>query len=166
MPIFIAINLIISLLIQTSSPYLKLLTSPLFLNIGIACVAVSIFAALIKKISFKIWYDLFAVGALLIWFADWHILFQDDAPMFYFFPLYFCFLTAFVSIFFINQREYIDEDTLYYMKYLASMGRFHTGFLMFGILVSLQLKNHFLIYPIIMTLFIIKYTLTSCLETR
>ena len=164
MPLFIATNLIISLMQQTASPYLQWLLTAFFLYSGIGLTGLSLLFAASNKISYKIWYDLFAVGAVLIWFTDWHSEYSNQAPMFYYFPLFFCFFAAFARIFFINQRHRIDADSIAYMQVLANTGWLHAGVLMCLVLLSLLLKTHFLLFPIAIILFILRYTLARCLD--
>lgn len=165
MPLFIILNLSLSFLQQTDSVYLELFTTNRTVFVGLTITVLGLIIALMKLRNFKIWYDLVASGVLLIWFADWYGQFQDDAPMFFFFPLYFCFLTVFVTFFFINQREQIDEESLRYLKSISNVTALHIAIIIF-LFISLLLKNHFLLFPISMSFFILRFTLISCIEGR
>ncbi len=146
------------------------MASPITLYVGFGFILCSAIAALSKRIHFTYSYDGFATGALLAWFSYWYQLFKNDAPMFYFFPLYFALLTAGVTLFFLRQDDWIDQESLKVMQRLANMLSFHPGVFAAAVLLSLEAHSHFLLFPIMMTLFILRYTficyLTKHLETR
>jgi len=164
MPLFIALSLAFSFIVQNVSPLQSLLDSQIANYIGIALAAGSIAGIILKKLMAKIWYDVFASGALLAWFSYWKPLFNDDSPIFFFYPLYFAFMTAFVSLVFIQRFQVIDYATFRYMKSVIDKNKLPSWFLMTGVLVSLALHQHFLLFPIMMTLLIIRFALTSCFE--
>ncbi len=162
MPAFITLSILLSYLVQTESPYLALLVTPITIYSGLTGIAVSIIGALVKKNVYPVWYDLFATAALLIWFSYWQPFFRNDAPMFYLFPLYFAFLTAMVSLLFINKRERFDQESIDHLKYFDEMGRFHPGWVISGVLAAILLPGQYLLFPIGMSLLIIRYTLSCC----
>ena len=116
-----------------------------------------------KRIHVSYAYDGFATGALLVWFPYWYPLFKKDAPMFYFFPLYFVLLTAGVTLLFLRRDDWVDQESLKSMLHFSNKLRFHPGIIASTVLISLEIHNHFLIFPITMTLFIMRYTFTCYL---
>jgi hypothetical protein len=164
MPFFIALSLAFSFIVQSTNPLQSLLSSSTFNYIGIALTAGSIVGMLLKKLPVKIWYDIFASGALLAWFGYWKPLFYDDSPIFFFYPLYFAFMAAFVSLFFIQKCQVIDYETFCYMKSFSDGNKLPPWLVMTGVLVSLALHQHYLLFPIMMTLLIIRFALASCIE--
>lgn len=163
---FIALSLILSFMVQTASPLQSILITPLFIYSGMALAMLSIFKILSKKISAKIWYDIFASSILLAWFAYWKPIFNEDSPIFFLYPLYFAFITAFVSLFFIGQRHAIDHETLRQMRIFSDKSRLQPWILMLCVIASLGLQQHYLLYPITMTLLILRFALSSCLEAN
>ncbi|MFA6052547.1 MAG: hypothetical protein WC762_08140 [Methylobacter sp.] len=166
MPFFIALSLALSFTVQTASPLQHILISPFFIYTGMALAMLSIFKILSRKTPAKIWYDIFASSMLLVWFAYWKPIFNEDSPIFFLYPLYFAFITAFVSLFFIGQRHTIDYETLRQMRYFSDKSRLQPWILMLCVIASLGLQEHFLLYPITMTLFILRFALSSCLEAN
>lgn len=164
MPLFITFSLILSYLAHTQSPYQDVFTSEITLYLGVTCIFISLSGAFMHLLNSNIWYDLFAMGTLLTWFAYWHPFFSDETPMFYMFPLYFAFLTALVHILFISKRDRFDQESIEHMQYFSKMGRFHPGLIVSAILISLLLMKHYLLYPVLMGIFILRYTMTRCLE--
>lgn len=164
MPFFIALSLALSFMVQTANPLQHILISPLFIYTGMALSVLSIFKILSRKTPARIWYDVFASSMLLAWFAYWKPIFNEDSPIFFLYPLYFAFITAFVSLFFIGQRHTIDYETLRQMRYFSDKSRLQPWILMLCVIASLGLQEHFLLYPITMTLFILRFALSSCLE--
>lgn len=162
MPIFILFSLTISLLQQINSSYLLYFKTDLMLYLGITSLLLSFIATLTAYLKHHIRYDLFAAGALLVWYGSWVDYFPQQAPMFYFFPLYFCLITTFVTIFIIYPHDNFDEDTIALMHVVDKLGILRPGVIMVLVIISLQLKTQFLLYPITMTLLIISFTLTSC----
>jgi hypothetical protein len=94
------------------------------------------------------------------------MLFNKDSPIFFFFPLYFAFMTAFVSLFFINQRHKIDYETLRLMQSLSEMKGLQPWLVMSCVLVTLEFQKHYLLFPVMMTLLIMRFALSSCLEQK
>ncbi|MEF3075733.1 hypothetical protein V2P20_11925 [Methylobacter sp. Wu1] len=164
MPLFISLSLAFSFIVQSASPLQSLLESTTFNYTGITLAVCSIAGIVLKKLPPKICYDVFASGALLAWFSHWKPLFNDDSPIFFFYPLYFAFMMAFVSLFFIQRPQVIDYDTFRYIKYVSRKYKLPPWLVMAGVLVSLALHQHFLLFPIMMTLLIIRFALTSYLE--
>jgi hypothetical protein len=113
-----------------------------------------------------IWYDIFSSSTLIVWFAYWKPLFKDDSPVFFFYPLYFALMTAFVSLFFIGQRHKIDDESFRLMLSLSKKNISQPWVVMLCVLGSLELQQHFMLYPTLMTLLIMRFALASCLEGR
>lgn len=161
---FIAVNLVLAFLVQTQNPYLQSLSMTYPLYTGLALLVCACIAAASKKFSFRISHELFAIGCLLIWFAYWRQFYRSDAPMFYFFPLYFALLTAILSLLFINRRERFDDESMMHLQHLAESTSFQPFLTVFFLLASILLYGHFLLFATAMTLFLIRYTVISCLE--
>ncbi|MGZ8241476.1 MAG: hypothetical protein ACXWTK_08150 [Methylobacter sp.] len=166
MPFFIIISLILSFSGQSASSLQNLLISPLFIYIGAGVAILSIAGVIFKKLPTKIAYDIFAGSTLLVWFAYWKMLFNKDSPIFFFFPLYFAFMTAFVSLFIINQRHKIDYETFRLMQSLSEMKGLQPWLVMSCVLVTLEFQKHYLLFPVMMTLLIMRFALSSCLEQK
>jgi hypothetical protein len=162
--VFILLSLALGYLVQTSNPLAKQLENPLFLYLGIGGALLAIAGALFKKRHFTIWYDLFASCVLFAWFAYWKTQFQDDSPMFFFFPVYFAAMSAFISLAFIGQCERLDDETLYYMRRLAEQKGLQSWVIMLGTLGSLQLLDHYLVFPVLITLLLMRFALDCCVE--
>ena len=166
MPLFIALSLVLCFLAQTASPLQDSLVTPLLIYISLAVAIIGIFGSLFKKWSSIIWYDIFSSGTLLVWFAYWKPLFKDDSPIFFYYPVYFALMTAFVTLFLIGQRHKIDDESFRLMQVLAKKSIIQPWVVMLCVLGSLGLQQHFMLYPVMMTLLIMRFTLASCLEGR
>ena len=166
MPLFIALSLALCFMVQTGSSLQNVLVSPLLIYIGLAVAIISIFGSLFKKLRALIWYDIFSGSTLMVWFAYWKPLFKDDSPVFFFYPLYFALMTAFVSLFLIGQRHKIDDESFRLMLSLSKKNIIQPWVLMLCVLGSLELQQHFMLYPTLMTLLIMRFALASCLEGR
>lgn len=164
MPLFIVFSLCLSYLVQVSSPIQTILVSPIAINSGLVLGAVSIIGIFFKKIKENICYDLFACSALLIWFASWKPLFNDQSPIFFFFPLYFALITAFASLILIGGRQQIDRQTHSYMNAFIEKSGMKPWILMILILGSLRLQHHFMLFPVLMTLLLVRFTLSECVQ--
>jgi hypothetical protein len=141
-----------------------MLSAPLLIDISLGVAITSILGSVFKKQWILIWYDIFSSSTLLMWFAYWKPLFKDDSPIFFFYPLYFALVTAFVSLFFIGQRHKIDEESFRFMRSYSKKNLLQPWVLMVCVLGSLGLQQNFMLYPVMMTLLIIRFALTSCME--
>ncbi len=166
MPLFIVFSLALCFMVQNAGSLQSLLISPLLIDISLGVAIISILGSVLKKRWILIWYDIFSSSALLIWFAYWKPLFKDDSPIFFFYPLYFALVTAFVSIFFIGQRHKIDEESFRFMRSYSKKNLLQSWILMVCVLGSLGLQQNFMLYPVMMTLLIMRFALTSCMEGR
>lgn len=162
---FILCSMLLAALVQKQNEWLPLLATPTALAIGLTLMATSLLAGYFKKTTTLIWHDAFASSCLLIWYAYWTPQFNDDAPMFFFFPLYYALLTSIVTVTLINKSQYFDRESIQQLRYLDKMSRFKMNAMIAFVLLSLLITRHYMLYPIAMTLFIIRHTMTICLET-
>ncbi len=161
---FILCSLSLAVLVQNPNEFLQLLTTPAALGVGLTVMVASLLAGYLKKISTVIWHDGFATSTLLIWYAYWEPQFNNDAPMFFFFPLYYALLTSIVTVTLINKSEYFDQESIVHLRYLEKNTRFNISAIVVFVLISLLITSHYALYPIAMTLFIIRHTMVVCLE--
>ena len=119
-----------------------------------------------KKIAYKIRYDLFAVGALLVWFSYWPAFFREGSPIFYLYPLYFALITALFSLVFIKDREQIDPDALDWLQWLSDSGRFNPVIVMLCVSISLCLPQQFMLFPLAISLLAMRFALACCLDNE
>ena len=164
MPLFIVLSLALSFLVQTASPLQSLLVTTVVIYISLGVAIISIVGSQFKKLPSIIWYDIFSSSTLLVWFAYWKPLFKDDSPIFFFYPIYFALMTAFVALFFIGQRNKIDNESFNIMQSIAKKIIIQPWVIMVCILGSLELQQHFMLYPTLMTLLILRFALASCIE--
>jgi len=164
MLVFILLSLALGYLVQTGHPLTNLLVGEFFLYLGIGGALLAIAGSLVKKGHFRLWYDLFASSVLLAWFAYWKTQFNDDSPMFFFFPVYFAAMSAFISLAFIGPSERLDQESIRYMRLLAEQKGLQPWVIMLGTLGSLQLLDHYLVFPVLITLLLLRFALDSCVE--
>ncbi|MCK9397507.1 MAG: hypothetical protein M0Q44_18205 [Methylobacter sp.] len=162
---FILCSLSLAALVQNPNHFLELLGTPVALGIGLTLMAVSLLLGYLKKIPTVTWHDGFATSCLLVWYAYWTPQFNADAPMFFFFPLYFALLTSIVTLTLINKSQYFDRESIMHLRYLEKNTHFNTGVIVGFVLISLLVTRHYALYPIAMTFFIVRHTMTACLET-
>ena len=136
--------------------------------LGVFLLSINFFATLLsyKKISYKIRYDLFSVGALLVWFSYWPAFFREGSPVFYLYPLYFALITALFSLVFIKQREQIDVDALGWLQWLSDSGRFNPVIVMCCVCISLYFPQQFMLFPLMVSLLVMRYVLACCLDNE
>jgi len=165
MPIFIICCLLLAFLVKSQSVYLPFLIGQ---PVWLVCVGVAVIFLIgggLKKLSSSVWHDGFATGVLWAWYSDWPPLFSSDAPMFYVFPGYYAILSTWMTLAVVNKSARLDTDSREALRYFQqNLARFDTRVLAGLVLVSLMFPEHYLVYPIAMTLFVIRYTLQRCLE--
>jgi len=161
---FILCSLSLAVLVQSHNNFLKLLATPVALGIGLTIMAASLLLGYLKKVPAVTWHDGFAIGCLLLWYGYWMPQFNEDAPMFFFFPLYYALLTSIVTLTLINKSEHFDHESIVQLRYLEKNTRLNIGVLVGLVLMSLLITRHYMLYPIAMTLFIVRHTMIACLE--
>ncbi len=168
MLIFISLNLTVTFIFKLDSSIGLLFRSEFALYFGIGLLLLNFIATAIKfkRIPYKLRYDLFAVGAFLVWFSYWPSFFRMGAPIFDVFPLYFAFISALFSLLFITKRENMDPDAVIFMQWLSDSGRFNPLVIMLGVMVSLAFPQHFLLFPIMITLWVTRFALACSLNNE
>ncbi len=161
---FIFCSLSLAALVQSHNDFLKLLATPVALGIGLTIMAASLLLGYLKKVPAVIWHDGFASSCLLLWYGYWVPQFNEDAPMFFFFPLYYALLMSIVTLTLINKSEYFDYESIVQLRYLEKNTRLHIGVLVGLVLMSLLITRHYMLYPVTMTIFIVRHTMIACLE--
>lgn len=164
MIVFIVLNLLLAILVQTRSELLELLSNNYALGLGLTAMTAALVAAYLKKLPSIVWHDAFASSALLVWYAYWQPQFDIEAPMFFLFPLYFALLTSAVTLALINKAPNFDLESVEYLRNLEKMTRFDIGILVAFVMISLLITRHYALYPMTMTFFIIRHTIIVCLE--
>jgi len=167
MPLFIILSLGLSYLVHTESPWQQLLIlSPAVLYVSATLAATSLIASAFKKIPLVILYDIFCSSVLAIWFYYWKSipLFKDDSPIFFFFPVYFSLMAAFVSAFFTSQGQQFDAESLRQMQSISKRSRLQPWVVMLCVLGSLAWYENYLLFPTIMTLLFMRFALSNLLE--
>lgn len=163
MPVFIVLCLVIALIVETGSPIQKLLLEPAVMYSGLTIGVIAMVGDFFSKIPEKIGYDLFASGTIVAWFVMWKPLFTKDSPIFFYFPVYLALLAALAALFFISQRRKIDKTSLGLMQSIVDSGVADPWMIMLWVFITLYLENHFLQFPVAMTLLITRQTLSGCL---
>jgi hypothetical protein len=161
---FVICSLLLVIFVQNQNPFLQLLTTPVALGIGLVFMAASLLAGYFKKVSSIIWHDGFAASCLLIWYAYWGSQFNDDAPMFFFFPLYYALLTSVVTLSLINKSQYFDQESIEQLRHLEKSSRINISVFVVFVLIGIMITDHYAVYPIAMTFFIVRHTMIICLE--
>lgn len=161
---FIFCSLSLAVLVQYPNKFLTLLTTPVALGIGLVVMAASLLAGYLKKLPTMVWHDGFSSSCLLVWYAYWAPQFNADAPMFFYFPLYYALLTSIVTVTLINKSENFDLESIKQLRYLDKLSRFDFNALAVCVLISLLITEHYMLYPMAMTVLIIRHTVIACLE--
>jgi len=164
--IFILVNLFLGLLLKNDSSSNFLLLSDYFQYAGAILLIVNFIAAVIKtkKIPFGFHYDLFAVGSILIWFSYWPPYFREGSPLFYVLPLYFAFIAAFFTLTFTNRKNGLEPDEINKLQMFPNFVITSPLTIMTCVIVSLALPQHFMLFPIAITLLIAHFSLACYLR--
>ena len=161
---FVVLGLLLAILVQNQSQLLQLLTTPVALGIGLTVMVASLLLGYLKKISTITWHDVFACSSLLVWFGYWSSQFDGEAPMFFFFPLYYSLLTSIVTLSLINKSQNFDLDSVVQLRFLEKSTKVHSSVFVAIVLLGILVTDHYGIYPIAMTIFIVRHTIVACLE--
>ncbi len=162
--IFIILNLLLFYLVQSDHQWLVIFRSEIMVKLGFFTGCIALLAGYFKKLSPHIWYDFLASSSLLIWYAWWFPSFRDGSPIFYFFPLYFALISAIAMFFFFKTDFYLDNDARQYLQWLINSGRAHPFLMGAFVLGSVFVTRHYTLYPVAITLFVLSYTITICLQ--
>lgn len=163
--VFIVFNLCIAYLQKVESPLTNVFLSEYLFYIGVFFLLITLVDTHrgLNKIPFKLRYDLFALGALLVWLWYWPSFFRAQSPIFYYLSLYFSFITAFCSLVFVTKREQIDPDMVIFLHWLSDSGRFNPVVIMIGVIIALALPQHFMLFPVFITLLVTRFALACSL---
>jgi hypothetical protein len=165
MPIFIIFCIVLTTLVQTQSVYLPFLNDePVWMAGGVLAL-LFLLAGCFKRLDSGVWHDGFACGVLWAWYGYWEPLFSKGSPMFHVFPIYYALLCGWMWFAFINKAARFDAASRDALRYLQTyLARFDACWLAGAVLASLAFPEHYLLYPILMTLFVVRSTFQRCLE--
>jgi hypothetical protein len=164
MILFIACCALLAFLVQSHNPYVLLLTTPIGLGISLAIMCISLIIGYLKKVPSIIWHDSFASSSLLLWYGYWQPQFDENAPMFIFYPIYFALFTSIVTLALINKSQRFDLESIQYLRQLDKIVRYDMSVAILFVLISIAITRHYALYMIAMTFFIVRHTLIVCLE--
>lgn len=163
--VFIVSCLLLTFLVESQSFYLPYLVADTAWQLAAGLALLCWLGGLAKKLSTPVWHDGFAAAVLWAWYGNWQPLFSPDAPMFYLFPPYFALLNAWLWWAVIGKSERFDRESREALAYLQkTLVRFDTRLLAAGVLAALWIPEHYLVFPLTMTLFIVRFSLQRCLE--
>jgi hypothetical protein len=166
MPFFISLDLALSFFIQTHSRFMVFFLSEWCNYLGIALMGFSSLALLARKLSLSLRFDLFCCGSILTWISTWPPFFNEDSPVIFFYPVYFCLLTVFVMAAFIQQAITIDEFTLHFLVKFNNAKIFNSWILMGIVIFALNYIDNYLFYPTTMSVLIAKFAFSRIAELR
>jgi hypothetical protein len=164
MLVFIAFSLGLCFIQEFANSFIAILVSPFFIYAGLAAALVGIVGMFFNKLPNIVGYEIFSSGTLLLWFAYWKALFKPDSPIFFAYPLYFALMSAFFTLFLSNQSHRIDKESLSYMRDLDKDRVMPAWALMLCVLGSLEVRQHYQLYPVLMTLLMLRFAFSSCIK--
>lgn len=168
MYIFILLNMFLVFFLNSDSSVQLLFQSEYSLYVGVFLLVLNFVSigTQTKKIPFSLSYDLFAVGSVLVWCSYWPPFFREESPLFYVFSLYFAFITAFFSLLFKTQKESMGIDDIKNLQMLSNYRLTNPLVFLTAVIISLAFPGHFLLFPVAITLLIIRFSLTYCLYDK
>jgi len=161
---FIILSLVLCYMTQMQNILLISLVTPELMYLGYTLSGIGLLIVFLKKIPIKYGYELFSIGALLIWYTQWQPIFKDDSPIFFVFSLYFVFLATFIELNLQGQKITVDQITREKMNIIVTRSQFKPWTIMLGVLISVALYEHYLLYPVMMTLLMIRFALFRYLK--
>jgi len=164
MPFFIICNLAAAALSYVKSPYLPLLIDDTLVAGMVSISLAWLLAGCFRWVTSAVWLDGVACAGLWILYGYWPPEFSEGAPMFIAIPLYFSALTAWLHWTLVSRAPRFDENTRQTVRQLQGLIRFDTPWLAGLMLISLAFPEHYLSYPLLTTLFIVRSTLQLCFE--
>lgn len=166
MIVYISVCLAMAYIVQSQNSLQMLLSSPAFAIIGLIGALLAIVCTIMKKFPERICYEIFFCCSLLTWYPYWLPYFKEQSPIFFFFPLFFAGITVFLSLVFINNKHKIDAENLDHLRRLSDQPGLQPWALMLCVLGSLELQDHFQVYPVMTTLLLLRFTLSSCIDSN
>lgn len=166
MLVFIALSLSLCFIQQFADSLVTILVLPFFIYAGLVAALAGIVGMFFNKLPTIVSYEVFSSGTLLLWFAYWKDLFKPDSPIFFAYPLYFALMSAFITLFLSDQSHRIDKESLNYMRYLDKERVMPAWALMLCVLGSLEVRQHYQLYPVLMTLLMLRFAFSSCVQAE
>lgn len=164
--LFIIASLGLCILVQSDSAWLTMLESSYVTYLGLSIGIGSMLVAILDKNKRILAHDIFAVACLVVWFSYWRTLFKHESPFFFIFPLYFVFIGALLEFLLLGQQTKPDPETLRYMRAFARNSRIQLWLVMVVVLASLDLVEHYLLYPTAITVLLVWVALSRYLAAE
>ena len=119
---------------------------------------------LLRKFDYTHRYDLFLSGTLLVWLAYWQTDYTFEAPIYLYYPAYFVGIGLLLPNLVARNSVYFPADQMKLMKLLHGSPVLHPDLLVGLILYSLADMSHYLLYPILCSLLLIRFSFNLCLH--
>ncbi len=164
LPFFTLINFVLILIVLLRPDMLQTLTSPWFMPVGLLIIGLSGVVYFVERSRYRLAYDFFLVGTLIVWWIYWREVYQPNAPMFKFYPVYFSILSVLLTNLIINQKHCLDDDQIRLIRLIYANFLFRADLLVGLTLASLYLRDQYVLYPVIVSFVYVRYVFTECLE--
>lgn len=164
MPFFIILNLAFGALSYLDSPYLSFLVDDHLVFAAGFCSLVFWLAGCFNRLSSAVSQEGVACSALVLWYAYWPPEFSPGSPVFIAVPLYFAVLTTWLTWALLLRAARFDQETCHRLLQLQKLMRFDPRFIAALMLISLAFPEHYLTYPLLTTLFLVRGSLQCCFE--
>ncbi|MEY4718165.1 MAG: hypothetical protein RL563_783 [Pseudomonadota bacterium] len=165
MPFFIIFNLAFGALSYLESPYLPLMVDENLVLVAALCaLTFLLLGGCLSKLSSASWQDGAACSGLVVWYAYWPPEFSSGSPVFIAVPFYFAVLSSWILWALVLRAPRFDQETCQRLLHLQKLMRFDPRFIASLMLISLAFPEHYLTYPLLTTLFIVRASLQCCFE--
>ena len=143
---------------------LETLNMPWLTQIGLLFICLSGAIYFVGHSKYRLAYDFFLVGTLIVWWIHWREVYQANAPLFKFYPVYFSILSVLLTSSVINQKHCLDDDQIELIRLIYARFLFRPELLVGLTLMSLYLRQQYVLYPVMVSFVYVRYVFTECLE--
>lgn len=154
-PLFTLASLILVCLEWFRLPLLLQMHGHGWILAGGVLVVLGTLAAMVRG-GYRLAYDLFLFGCLLVWFPYWREIYRVDAPVFVFYPLYFVVLIVVLTQTLVYR--FADLDALQYrmLKVITGFRLMHPLLLGGLVLAGIYLRDYFIFFPMVVSFLVIR----------
>lgn len=163
LPFFTWINFVLFLIVLLRPELYETTVVAWLMPVGLAFIGISGVMALTIGYRYRLAYDFFLVGAVVVWWVYWHEVYQPGAPLFKFYPAYFAILSLLLTGWVINPRRRFANDQIQLMRLIGEYFLFRPELLVALTLVSLYLPEQYVLYPVMVSFVYIRYAIDECL---
>ncbi len=165
-PLFVLTSAVLVIVAWWFPNLLSWFASPWMGGLGVVAILATLWARWKGRLSQRLGYDLFLWGTLWCWLAYWFPLYGPEGLVFRTYPIFFLVLDITMSNIISAHKEKMTVEEHRLLAQLAVQWWFNSKLLAAVVLVALSIPGHYLVYPAVVGMLMLRMALEQALAPK